>query len=102
MASLERQSPAVVISAGSFEEEVVGRSRAAVLGIWVAEAHWSRGHGTDAVRTLCRFGFREMNLQRIGLSVYETNPGGVRVYEKVGFKEEGRRRRAEFVDGRYV
>ena len=83
-------------------EEVDGRSRAAVLGIWIAEAHWRRGYGTDAVRTLCRFGFREMNLQRIGLSVYETNPGGVRVYEKVGFKEEGRRRRAEFVDGRYV
>ncbi len=83
-------------------EEVDARSRAALLGIWIAEEHWDRGYGTDAVRTLCRFGFREMNLQRIALSVYETNPRGRRAYEKVGFKEEGIRRRAEFVDGRYV
>ncbi len=82
-------------------EEVDARSRAADLGIWIAEGHWGRGLGTDAVRTLCRFGFREMNLQRIALSVYEINPRGKRTYEKVGFKEEGRRRRAEFVDGRY-
>ena len=57
---------------------------------------------TDAVRTLCRFGFRQMNLYRIGLSVYATNQRGVRAYEKVGFKEEGRRRSAQFVGGRFV
>jgi RimJ/RimL family protein N-acetyltransferase len=43
-----------------------------------------------------------MNLQRVGLSVYDINPRAVRAYEKVGFKEEGRRRRAHFVDGRFV
>jgi RimJ/RimL family protein N-acetyltransferase len=83
-------------------ESLDARSRSASLGIWVAEPHWERGYGTDAVRTLCRFGFREMNLQRIGLCVYETNPRARRAYEKVGFKEEGRRRRAHFVEGRHV
>jgi RimJ/RimL family protein N-acetyltransferase len=82
-------------------EEVDARSRAAVLGIWIAEALWDKGFGTDAVRTACRFAFREMNLQRVALSVYDINPRAQRVYEKVGFVEEGRRRRAEFVDGRY-
>ena len=76
--------------------------RSAGLGIWIGRAYWDRGYGTDAVRTLCRFGFKEMNLQRIGLAVYETNPRGVRAYEKVGFKEEGRRRCGHFVDGRHV
>jgi RimJ/RimL family protein N-acetyltransferase len=83
-------------------ESIDARSRSAVLGIWVAEPHWDRGYGTDAVRTLCRFGFREMNLQRIGLSVYETNPRARRAYEKAGFREEGRLRRAHFVGGRHV
>lgn len=83
-------------------EEVSARSRTATLGIWIAEERWGRGYGTDAVRTLCRFGFREMNLQRIDLGVFETNPRGVRAYEKVGFKEEGRLRRAHYVGGRYV
>ena len=43
-----------------------------------------------------------MNLQRIGLAVYETNQRGVRAYQKIGFKEEGRRRRAHFVGGRHI
>lgn len=78
------------------------RARSAALGIWIGKPYWDRGYGTDAVRTLCRFGFREMNLQRIGLAVYDTNPRGRRAYEKVGFKEEGRRRRAHFVGGRHI
>lgn len=78
------------------------RVRAGELGIWIAEPYWDRGYGTDAVRTLCRFGFREMNLQRVGLMVFETNRRGVRAYEKVGFKEEGRVRPGAFVDGEYV
>lgn len=81
---------------------ISSRSRTAALGIWLAEPRWGLGYGTDAVRTLCRFGFREMNLQRIDLDVFETNPRAVHSYEKVGFREEGRRRRAHFLDGRYV
>jgi RimJ/RimL family protein N-acetyltransferase len=83
-------------------DSVDAKVRSAGLGIWIGKPYWGRGYGTDAVRTLCRFGFREMDLQRIGLAVYETNPRGVRAYEKVGFKEEGRRRRAHFVGGRHI
>jgi len=82
--------------------QVSARNRSAVLGIWLAKPHWEKGYGSDAVRTLCRFAFREMNLQRIELGVLETNPRGRRAYEKVGFKEEGRLRRFMFVDGRHV
>jgi RimJ/RimL family protein N-acetyltransferase len=81
---------------------VTARSRSATLGITIYKPFWEKGFGTDAVRTLCRFGFREMNLQRIELHVHETNPRGRRAYEKVGFKEEGRLRRAHFVDGQHV
>jgi RimJ/RimL family protein N-acetyltransferase len=83
-------------------EDIHAASRSAALGIWIGTPHWDKGYGTDAVRTLCRFGFEEMNLQRIGLAVYDVNPRGRRAYEKVGFKEEGRRRRAMFLDGTYV
>lgn len=83
-------------------EQVNARNRSAELGIWIGKPYWDKGYGTDAVRTLSRFGFREMNLQRIYLHVYEMNTRGKRAYEKVGFKEEGRLRRGQFVDGRYV
>jgi RimJ/RimL family protein N-acetyltransferase len=83
-------------------EQVNTRARTAWLGIWIAKGHWDRGYGTDALGLLCRFAFREMNLQRVSLAVYETNPRARRAYEKVGFKEEGRLRRAHFVGGRHV
>ena len=80
-------------------EGVQGRARTAELGIWLDEAFWNRGMGTDAVRTLCAFGFREMNLARIALHVYDFNERGMRAYQKVGFREEGRLRGDQFVDG---
>jgi RimJ/RimL family protein N-acetyltransferase len=43
-----------------------------------------------------------MNLQRIELDVFTTNPRARRAYEKVGFVAEGTRRRAQFVGGRHV
>jgi RimJ/RimL family protein N-acetyltransferase len=87
---------------GDCDVDVDVRSRSGRLGIWIGRPFWDRGYGTDAVRTLCRFGFREVNLQRMELHVYETNPRGRGAYEHVGFKEEGRLRRAMFVGGRYV
>jgi RimJ/RimL family protein N-acetyltransferase len=81
---------------------VQARARTASLGIWIDEERWNEGLGTDAVRTLCRFGFREMNLSRIDLHVYDFNERGIRAYQKVGFREEGRLRGDQFADGRLV
>jgi RimJ/RimL family protein N-acetyltransferase len=78
------------------------RNRSANLGIWIGKPFWDKGYGSDAVETLCRFGFRHMNLQRVELIVYADNPRGRHVYEKVGFTFEGTLRRAQFVRGRYV
>jgi RimJ/RimL family protein N-acetyltransferase len=74
-------------------------TRTAVLGIWLARPWWGEGYGTDAVRTLCRFGFDHMNLHRITLEVNADNAKAIRAYEKVGFAEEGRLREAGFVHG---
>jgi RimJ/RimL family protein N-acetyltransferase len=82
--------------------EIDASARSTRLGIWIARPQWDRGYGTDAVRTLCRFGFREMNLQRIGLSVFEGNDRGRKAYEKVGFTVEGRLRRDKVIGGRLV
>lgn len=82
--------------------EVNAAARTAVLGVWIGRPWWDQGLGTDAVRTLCRYAFRFMNLQRIELNVFATNPRAVRAYEKVGFRTEGTRRRSTFVGGRHV
>jgi RimJ/RimL family protein N-acetyltransferase len=77
-------------------------ARTATLGIWIGQPHWEKGYGTDAMRTLCRFAFEHMNLQRITLAVLDSNPRARAVYEKVGFEHEGTLRRARFRGGRYV
>jgi RimJ/RimL family protein N-acetyltransferase len=78
------------------------RNRAAELGIFIGEkAFWGGGYGTDAVRTLARWAFDELNLNRVWLKVFDSNPRAVRCYEKVGFRTEGRLRQHEFRAGRY-
>lgn len=50
---------------------------------------WSKGYGSDAMRVMLRYGFAELNLHRVSLTVFEFNPRGIRSYEKCGFKHEG-------------
>jgi RimJ/RimL family protein N-acetyltransferase len=78
------------------------RSRTATLGIMIGDKrYWSRGYGTDVVKALCAFGFVEMDLQRIELSVFSHNERAQRCYEKCGFQLEGRLRRKRYVAGEY-
>ena len=75
-------------------------NRCAELGVTLGHSP-GRGYGTDTVRTLCRFGFAEMNLHRIELLVFAHHAAARRVYEKVGFVEEAVARRAHWGDGRW-
>jgi RimJ/RimL family protein N-acetyltransferase len=78
-------------------------NRKATLGIMIGDkAFWSRGYGTDALLTLLRFGFDEMNLNRIDLSVDAENARAVACYRKCGFVEEGRLREHRYKRGAYV
>lgn len=64
------------------------------LGIGLGERdYWGRGYGTDALRLVLRYAFRELNLHRVSLGVFEYNPRAIRAYEKAGFKPEGRARK---------
>lgn len=74
----------------------------AVLGIVIGEKEfWGRGYGTDAIVTALGFAFRELNLHRVSLRVYEYNHRAIRCYEKCGFRREGRLREAHFRGGKY-
>ncbi|HEX9680299.1 MAG TPA: GNAT family protein, partial [Anaerolineales bacterium] len=74
----------------------------AELGIMLGEKTlWGRGYGTDTMRILVRHGFDTLNLNRIFLRVYESNLRAMRVYDRLGFREEGRLRQDHYVDGTY-
>jgi RimJ/RimL family protein N-acetyltransferase len=77
-------------------------ARVANLGIAIGEkTKWSKGHGTEVIMLLLQYGFGALNLHRIQIEVFDDNPRGIRCYEKCGFKHEGRRREADFIDGKY-
>lgn len=72
------------------------------FGIMIGDkAYWNKGWGTDAVQTLVRFGFVDLNLIRIWLRVFDYNERAKRCYEKVGFAVEGRLRQHHFHAGQH-
>ncbi|HEX5367978.1 MAG TPA: GNAT family protein [Dehalococcoidia bacterium] len=82
--------------------EVSLLSGKAILGIMIGDKScWSRGYGTDAIVTLLRFAFDDMNLHRVALEVHEENARAIACYRKCGFVEEGRLRHDRFRRGEY-
>lgn len=79
------------------------RCRSAEVGIFIGEKGlWNQGYGSEAMRLLLKHGFETLNLNRISLDVYETNPRAIRAYEKAGYVLEGRKRQAMVKNGRYI
>jgi RimJ/RimL family protein N-acetyltransferase len=77
--------------------------RRALFGIFIGDKkYWGKGYGTDATRAIVRFGFEQMNLNRIELQVFADNEPGIRCYEKVGFVREAVQRQFRYREGRYV
>jgi RimJ/RimL family protein N-acetyltransferase len=76
--------------------------RSATLGIVIGEKDcWSNGYGTDAIVTLLRFGFAQMNLHRVTLHVFDFNERAVACYKKCGFRIEGTLRENYYGEGAY-
>lgn len=75
----------------------------AEFGIFIGEKLlWNQGYGTEVTRLMLNYGFGMLNLNRIFLHVYETNPRAIRAYEKVGFVKEGVLRQALYRNGSYI
>lgn len=63
--------------------------------IFIGEkAFWGQGVGTAVTKQVVDRGFAELGLNRIMLTVSEPNIGGLKAYEKAGFRVEGRLRQA--------
>lgn len=63
--------------------------------------HWGKGIGREVTRTIVDYGFSDLNLHRIMLTVSELNTAGIKTYRKAGFSDEGVMREACYRDGRY-
>lgn len=63
--------------------------------------YWNQGLCTDSLKTIVRFAFKKLKLNRIELLVFPGNKGGIKCYTRCGFKKEGLKRQAVFKGGKY-
>jgi len=65
------------------------------VGIFIGnKKYWNKGYGTEALSLLVDYGFKALNFHNIMLKVYEYNKSAIKCYEKIGFKQIGKRREA--------
>lgn len=64
-------------------------------------AHWGKSYGSMAMEVIMEYVFKELNLNRLGLQVFDFNERALKMYERLGFKKEGRRREAIWRLGDY-
>lgn len=72
------------------------------VGYFLAEAHWGKGIGTEAVNLLLNFLFVDVNVNRIQAEVMPVNEPSKKVLLKNGFIKEGMLRQATLWSGKGV
>ncbi len=77
--------------------------RTCELGIEIGNhAYWGKGYGREAVNLLLDYAFRLCNIRKVTLVTSSHNERAIRAYLGVGFVEEGRLRKQQWNNGRYV
>lgn len=62
----------------------------------------SKGYGQETLSLILDYGFNNLNMHKIKLSVYPFNTGAVKAYTNAGFVKEGTSRNEVFYDGKWV
>ncbi|KAF3031510.1 hypothetical protein E8E12_002136 [Didymella heteroderae] len=75
--------------------------RSTEIGIDILPGFQGKGYGREAIEWALDYAFRRAGLHRVRIRAFEWNAGALRLYEKVGFKIEGREREALWHEGRF-
>jgi ribosomal-protein-alanine N-acetyltransferase len=78
-----------------------GSLRSASAGYWVAESMAGQGIAPFALAAVCDHAFLVLGLHRVEVNIRPENTASLRVVEKLGFREEGLRRRYLHIDGQW-
>lgn len=94
-----------------YENKMAGRTgihrinrqnRIGEIGYWLADVLQGKGIVTKCCQALIHFGFTELGLNRIVIKCAVGNDKSRAVAEKLGFKQEGILRQAEWVNGKFL
>lgn len=76
-------------------------SRSGEFGIYIGDDNYRKGgYGSDTLRTLIKYGFEDLNLNRIWCEVYDNN-SSIELYKHIGFIYEGKMRKSYYNEGKY-
>lgn len=88
---------------GTMTAYVEERHSVADLGILIGNARaWGKGYATEAWSAICDYLFRRTGLRKVSAGTIEPNTGMIRVMEKAGMIEDGKRLRQLLWNGREV
>ncbi len=78
------------------------KNRRAITGSLIGETdEWRKGYASEAHRLRTRYGFMELNLEKLVSGAFIDNIGSIRALEKSGYRQCGLSRRHEFRHGRW-
>lgn len=78
------------------------KNRRAEVSIYIGDKNYKgKGYGTDALKTLMKYSFEELNLHMLFGEIFEYNKANIKLFEKCGFKRDGVLRHRLYRDGRY-
>ena len=79
------------------------RVRACEFGILIGDSsRWGKGIGREVTSAIVAYGFDELNMNRIELTVIASNARAMSLYEGLGFVREGLKRQAQYRAGEYL
>ncbi len=77
-------------------------NRTAEIGILIGDkASQGKGFGTQALKLIAQHAFRRLNLHKLTTGMVVGNTASQKMFEKVGFKQEGCLREHFYLDGKY-
>ncbi|OEH93056.1 GNAT family N-acetyltransferase [Bacillus solimangrovi] len=85
---IERKGTEGIIGTIGFHDWSSEHRRAEIAYALLPE-HWGKGYATEAVSEVISYGFRELNLTRIGAVVFTENHASNKLLTKLGFEQEG-------------
>jgi ribosomal-protein-alanine N-acetyltransferase len=74
---------------GSIGMQIERRFDRAEVGYWLSKSYWNQGLVTEALTEVLRFGFKELNLNKIFATHLAHNVASGRVMQKNGMQKEG-------------
>lgn len=77
------------------------KNRVSKIGIKLIDEVKSKGIGIETYNLVIKYAFEELQLNRIESEVIDYNYSSIKLHSKIGFYEEGRKRKSVFQKGKY-